>query len=368
VASNHLRDAISCMQMLIPKLIYSCARVYRDFPQKYRFSLTEIYHTPPTQKSTFSRQYVAHSLRLLLAARPDVRLVAIIPILPQETLEEILDFLHDDHQSLLACSLTSMRLVSVSRFHLFSEVALKSDGLCTFLELLDAPWSSFSNSISRIVIIGERKKTICELRCRERLALARGLLPSAIPTKYVPKDFSRLRGRLGGVESVRFMTLSPADVPEVFWRLLQEMKSIKSMEVDRVAFRCPLRFFGYLSSLPLLETLSISRPTMSMDSSWEESLSLDQLKVRSPRNPFRVPLLDLRRLGAEGNQKMSTIGGMAVLGWLLDQCPTPSVCGVRMNVDYESDMTPLLTRYLEANGSTIKNLWISLPGSLTSRF
>lgn len=299
-----------------------------------------------------------------------MRLVAITPTLelPQETLEEIIDFLHDDRQALLTCSLASLRLVSVSRYHLFSEVALKSDGLCAFLELLDAPWSSFSESISRIVVIGERKKTVCELRCRERLALARGLLPSAIPTKYVPKDFSRLRDCLGGVESVRFVTLCPSDVPEVFWRLLKEMKSIKSMEADRVAFQCPLRFFGYLSSLPLLETLSISRPTMSMDSSWEESLSLDQLKVRSPSNPFRMPLLDLRRLGAEGNQAMCTIGRMAVLGWLLDQRPTLSVCGVRINVDYEPDMTPLLTRYLETNGSTIKKLWITLPGSLTSRF
>jgi hypothetical protein len=293
--------------------------------------------------------------------------VAIIATLPQETLEEIIDFLHDDRQSLLACSLASSRLVSISRNHLFSEVALKSDGLCAFLELLDAPWSSFAASILRIVVIGERKKTLRELRCRERLALARGLVPSAIPTKYVPKDFSRLRNRLGGVESVRFITLSPSDVPEIFWRLLQEMKSVKSVEVERVAFRCPMKFLGYLSALPLLETLSISRPTMSMDSSWEESLSLDQLKL-SPRNPFRVPLLDLRRLAAEENQKLSTSGAMAVLGWLLDQRPTPSVCGVRMNVDYEPDMMPLLKRYLEANGSTIKNLWISLPGSLTGGF
>ena len=293
--------------------------------------------------------------------------MVIVPTLPQETLEEIINFLHDDRQTLLACSLTSLQLVPVSRHHLFSEVALKSDGLCAFLEVLDAPWSSFSNTISRIVVIGNRKKTICELRCRERLALARGLLPSAIPTNYVPKDDWRLRNRLGGVESVRFTTLCPSDIPEVFWDLLQEMKSIKSIEADRVAFRCPLRFFGYLSSLSL-ETLSISRPTITMQSSWEESVSLGQLKVRSPNNPFRVPLLDLRRLAAEGNQKMSTIGGMAVLGWLLGQHPTPSVCGIRMSVDYEPDMTPLLKRCLEANGSTIKNLWISLPESLTGRF
>ncbi|KAF8970481.1 hypothetical protein BDZ97DRAFT_1914763 [Flammula alnicola] len=274
--------------------------------------------------------------------------------LPQETLEEIIDFLFEDREALLACSLASRKLVPVCRFHLFSEVTLESNRVCRFLELLDVPWSSFANTVSRIVITGPR-----QLKPLSRAQAA------AMRPEYVPEDNSRLRERLAGVTSVRFINLCPGDIPVSFWRLLEEMKAIKAIEAHRVAFRCPTNFFGYLSSLPLLESLSITRPAMTLDSRWEQHLGDDHLTSRPPGNLFRVPLLDIRRLSdMPGHPSMGILAGLAVLGWLLDKNPMPSVHSLRFNLDCDQKMTTLLRSYFDNNGSTIKKLWITLPATL----
>lgn len=278
--------------------------------------------------------------------------------LPQETLEEIIDFLYDDRQTLLTCSLASRKLVPVCRFHLFSEVSLESDRLCRFLELLDVPWSSFANMVSKIIVNGPRQ-------------LKSPLRPkaTALQPDYVPQDNSRLRERLARVNAVRFINLCPGDIPVSFWRLLEEMKAIKAIEAHRVAFRCPNNFFGYLSSLPLLESLSITRPAMTLDSRWEQHLGDDHLTNRPPGNLVRVPLLDVRRLSDMPEHPSQGVkAGQAVLGWLLDQNPMPFVHSLRFNLDNNDEMTTMLRRYFDGNGSTVRKLWITLPANLNGAF
>ncbi|KAF9484837.1 hypothetical protein BDN70DRAFT_57620 [Pholiota conissans] len=274
--------------------------------------------------------------------------------LPQETLEEIIDFLYDDRQALLTCSLASRKLVPVCRYHLFSEVSLESNRLCRFLELLDVPWSSFANMVSKIIVNGPR-----QISSPTRTKAA------PIQPDYVPDDNSRLRERLSRVSAVRFINLCPGDIPASFWRLLEEMKAIKAIEAHRVAFRCPNNFFGYLSSLPLLEKLSITRPAMTLDSRWEQHLGDDYLTNRTPGNLVRVPLLDIRRLSdLPEHPSQGVKAGQAVLGWLLDQNPMPFVHSLRFNLDNNEEMTTMLRRYFNGNGSTVRKLWITLPANV----
>jgi hypothetical protein len=277
--------------------------------------------------------------------------------LPQETLEEIIDFLYDDRQTLLSCSLASRKFIPVCRFHLFSEVSLESDKLCRFLELLDVQWSSFANMVSKIVVYGPEK---LKSRLRTKVTKATALQPD-----YVPQNNSRLRERLSRVNAVRFIDLCPGDIPVSFWRLLEEMKAIKVIEAHRVAFRCPNKFFGYLSSLPLLGTLSITRPKMTLDSRWEQHLGDDHLTNRPPGTLVRVPLLDIRKLSILSDDPTDGVkAGQVILGWLLEQNPMPFVHSLRLDIDNNDEKNTMLRRYFDGNGSTLRKLWITLPADV----
>ncbi|KAF8906742.1 hypothetical protein CPB84DRAFT_1769514 [Gymnopilus junonius] len=168
------------------------------------------------------------------------------------------------------------------------------------------------------------------------------------------------------------------DVPEIFWHLLSSMKNIKAMEANRIAFdRCPLPFFGYISSLPLLENFSISWPTMTLNATALASLQ-DRIigeegeKVQLVRGSvgtgFRLPVLDIRRAvqfaGSDRELRASTVAGITILEWLLVQKMIPSVGTLKMNVDYEPDLVQVLTRYFETAGSRIEKLLVVLPSSI----
>ncbi|KDR68390.1 hypothetical protein GALMADRAFT_231355 [Galerina marginata CBS 339.88] len=302
-----------------------------------------------------------------------------IPTLPQETLEEIVDFLHDDRRALLACSLASTRCLPVSRYHLFSEVKLVSTKLCRFLELLDSPWSSIANTISRIVFTGYDRSQKFPCQWMQRRARSMGL-ESGTLVEYLP-HFPRIRGRLQSVAAIRFADLSTVDIPETMWRVLSVIKSVKMLEMHRVAFEeCPLRFLGYLSSLPLLETLSISRPTMLMNPAQLTLLRerigggedcCVRLTKREVGTLFRVPLLDIRRSSQIPSQNQnlsrSAAAGIAWLEWLVAQWPMPAIVSLRMNLDTEPRMVSMLTRYFECAGSSIQALCVTLPSSFPGK-
>lgn len=276
--------------------------------------------------------------------------------LPQELLEEVVDHLHDHQTALLNCSVASRRLAPVCRLHLFSEITLEYSRLCKLLELLDAPWSSLANTISKLVVTGPRQ-------------VPRGKVAPLIKSDYIPRDNSHLRERLAGVTSVRFTNLCPGDIPVSFWRLMEEMKGITAIEAHRVAFRCPNNFFGYISSLPVLKTLSITRPLITQDLRWEEEFGQHCITNRPPGNVVHVPLLDLRRMSdLPTHRSMGVKAGQAVLGWLLSQNPMPAVHSLRLNLDNSEPMSAMLQQYFDENGATIRNVWLTLPSDLNSTF
>jgi hypothetical protein len=79
-----------------------------------------------------------------------------IPRLPAETFNAIVDHLHDnDRSALVACSLASSVFVVSARHRRFSEIFLECSHICT---LLDVPWCRIATAVKR-VSIGQRRKT-----------------------------------------------------------------------------------------------------------------------------------------------------------------------------------------------------------------
>ncbi|KAI0087184.1 hypothetical protein BDY19DRAFT_956574 [Irpex rosettiformis] len=72
--------------------------------------------------------------------------------LPQELIDYILDFLHDDARSLIVCSLVSRSFASGSRFHLFGTFNVKDEG--TLCGLLDVSPCATACSAIRTLCLG----------------------------------------------------------------------------------------------------------------------------------------------------------------------------------------------------------------------
>ncbi|KAF9566522.1 hypothetical protein CPC08DRAFT_100091 [Agrocybe pediades] len=311
-----------------------------------------------------------------------------MPFLPQETLEHIIDYLHDDRRTLLTCSLVASKFLPASRYHLFSEVTLVATRLCGFFELLDPPWSSIPNAVSRIVITGSDS---IPRYCQKRLAGRKRSGSRAM--LYTPKSFSRLREQLWRVSSIRLVdiSMSEKDIPATLRCLLYELKGVKSIRADRVTFDCPREFLEYISSLPVLEELSLSRLTMtaqsiksddvaSFEPLFEGSASSSEVGKHfqevGKRHVLRLPQLDVRRpsevpvlpSGQElGNAPLdaSTTAGVILLRWLLGQKNIPSVEALRMNLDCERPMKNLLALFFKHAGTHIKTLSVKLPVVIT---
>ncbi|CDO69240.1 hypothetical protein BN946_scf185042.g142 [Trametes cinnabarina] len=61
-----------------------------------------------------------------------------MPELPPETINRIIDYLHDDHGTLAACALAARIVHFASRYHRFSTVALNLRRIPRLIQLLDS--------------------------------------------------------------------------------------------------------------------------------------------------------------------------------------------------------------------------------------
>ncbi|KAF8886128.1 hypothetical protein BD779DRAFT_1673307 [Infundibulicybe gibba] len=246
-----------------------------------------------------------------------------IPLLPPETIDAIIDHIHDDTVALKACSLVSSTFLPSSRHHLFSEIVLECSAICNFLKTLDTPRSTIASALSRIVI--------------RRTKFFRG----EQKPHHIPENTARLYQHLQGVTHVKFCDVALADIPPPFWRLLHNLLGIKSLEVQKMTFDSLPRFFEYICSLPALESLSISKAF------WAPvpySFKTGQFRALSS---FNVPLLDVGQLSQCG-----------ILEWFLSQQPIPPIHTLRLSLPAEAAR---IHAYLTANEFVIQNLCITLP-------
>ena len=74
--------------------------------------------------------------------------------MPQELLDDIIDFLHDDRQMPLALSFVCKQTMVKSRHHLFSSLEFINEDrkLNTFFSLLDVPWMAFTDVVKSLCV------------------------------------------------------------------------------------------------------------------------------------------------------------------------------------------------------------------------
>lgn len=221
--------------------------------------------------------------------------------LPQELVDYVLDFLHDDACSLIQCSLVSHSFVPGSRFHLFGTFHVKDDQ--TLCGLLDASPSATARHAIRTLRLGTAS-----------------VLSKTSPLKVSFSSLENLIAHLPALSNLHMLNISIdfARSSQVSSASTSETRSAKAIrylwlyKVVEASTRRPLHpheFFPLLRLFSGIETLNYScgfekRPSFitAEESAVEHEETFSPLNVQSLRfcsSPVAAPLMQaLRRASA----------------------------------------------------------------------
>ncbi|KZP14964.1 hypothetical protein FIBSPDRAFT_935485 [Athelia psychrophila] len=225
---------------------------------------------------------------------------------PQEMADAIIDFLHDDRVSLIACSLASRLLLPETRHHLFSKVTLTAESISRFVMLLeDSSPHAIASSIHTLVLshsyhpwsIAAIDRLTAQLRSVKCLKLSHINLLS--PDRH------------HGVCDAR----SRRPVQELITRL----ESVEELEFDKVHVDSIYHLMDVVYASPKLKWLSLG--------------------ALNPRGPVTLPLplaadtaararladgpcFSLRRLNLETDKPVIS---QSIMEWMMARNPVPTV-------------------------------------------
>ena len=146
-----------------------------------------------------------------------------LPILPQELIDMIIDYLHRDKITLAACGLVCRGWLCASRHHLFSKIMLsahKESRIWSLLDLLGGMSNTIAMSVQHLVL--------CDFFPWFEPALTQELIDITSQLRAVkllsfdsrvrPWYLERISRNLGGVEMLKIDmdTLTAADVRDMF--------------------------------------------------------------------------------------------------------------------------------------------------------
>lgn len=219
--------------------------------------------------------------------------------LPPELVDTVVDFLHADKDSLLACSLTCKAWLPASQYHLFYEIALTPPELQTFLEYIDSSSSSIVTLIRRLVV-------------HRSVSSIMGLLR----VKFITPKTGHLTKHLQRLESLIISELHWNVLSAEVRQLLSSPQRIKYLELHRVNFGSIHQTVEFICSFPALKHLSIR--------GWIMKPPFVQMSEPIVEAPFLSQSSSLQvhisyiNLDMPGNI-------LSLIEWLGHQQPTPTV-------------------------------------------
>ena len=173
-------------------------------------------------------------------------------ILPPETIDTIVDHLHDDKTTLLACSL-SKGLLQSSRYHLFSELLIKprTGDLFPLLDLLSTPSGTIAPFVRRLVFDN----------------ITSYVFHYGVPdVAHAIRNMPRLASRLPLVNSLRFSNFDFEHLPqEISIQLFSHFRNFRDLELHSLHFFRFSEFVDLVCSFPSLKRLSIKWVTWTLN-------------------------------------------------------------------------------------------------------
>jgi hypothetical protein len=207
------------------------------------------------------------------------------PPLPPETIDTIINYLSDDRRSLSACSLTCKQLFARSRYHLFSEIHIKSDNIRAFRELLEATSCNIASLVQRLVIHGWEYNDNNETEHMERLS---SQLPEVKHLHVV------------GFRAAVSISMIAA---------ISKLRNVREVVLERVRFHTIDSALAMVYAFPLLERLSLIEPH------WNFTKTTPWIYDGSPGQPsFSL-----------GTIQIDSFELNDVINWLLCMRPIPRI-------------------------------------------
>jgi hypothetical protein len=195
--------------------------------------------------------------------------------LPAELVDRIIDYLHDDPQSLRATSLTCHKWLPSSHYHLFHEVKLTDGNYFGFFRLMESHGSTMGHLIRRITVqsvleeeFSDASSTSSTMSSTSPSSSA-APLPSSSPSPVhplpSPDDSLPIRmhlppilANLSKVNSLRLSDIDwgeplPPTVPFVC-----QLKGVKKLELSFVDFHDFTALDSLIMQFPQLEILNLT--------------------------------------------------------------------------------------------------------------
>jgi hypothetical protein len=243
-----------------------------------------------------------------------------IPTLPAELTDRIIDFLHADKDALLPCSLVCKAWLPSSRYH--CSLSISSRNVDSFVELLTTPIST----------IGKHAHYL-EIQSSTTILLKIAPYLSSFATRSL---------------ALRDETLGPRYQPgenELKW-----FAQLRDVDIENALFFTTVQFFAFLASLHSLETLAVRLPFPVTYSSNPGTSDAEHI------NAFTFPSLRSIRIWLPGS--------VPRLSWFVSVAQIPSVtsltiCNIIKNDDHHAVRNLLLSL-----GSSVQTLHLEFESSL----
>ncbi|KAJ7774564.1 hypothetical protein DFH07DRAFT_103464 [Mycena maculata] len=217
---------------------------------------------------------------------------------PPELTDRVLDFLHSDVAALSACTLVCREWLPSARFHLFSQIALDSSDMESFLDDMDVVGSPRPSAFSKFAVTG-----------------------------------------LGNVKSLRIDGLDLSAAPISFPKSLPHLESLGLHVFQADSFSIVAT---WLSALPSLRSLVLSgdwdgNETEMLTSSTSLSPTLPYLTHVDLDCPLRV-----------------------LLGWFLSLAMVPAIVSLVLRDIWEEEVSTI-SRFLVAMDASLESLTLVYP-------
>ncbi|KZP28345.1 hypothetical protein FIBSPDRAFT_268911 [Athelia psychrophila] len=252
-------------------------------------------------------------------------------MLAAETVDTIIDYLHNDKAALATCCVICRSWLPAARFHLFSEVIVESD---TFLSLPSVLETSphIGLLVRSLVVQGRDSQTRAPARRRQ----------SSAADIVLASQLSNLTTHLSRVHSLQ---ISCVDwelfiLEDILHVLSRTLSTISRLALTRVKFRTFCHAATFICAFPTLRRLSMA------DVSWDA-------------NSMAAPMLT-RPLVVEVSSMQIVTHARCLVDWLILQNPLPDIRTffVQVGFDEGNDVTRRLLQ--SPIGPGIETLHLSL--------
>lgn len=240
---------------------------------------------------------------------PVIKVMATIlafPTFPPEIMDQVVDKLEFDIESLATCSLASRSLLSSSRYRLFHHVTLHGNRTASFLDLIKEPSNKISPFVESIQF------DVCGKEELGMLYLMEMYLPH-LDSLHLRNGSLVLNHESRAPEKLKSLYLQSCRTPSLHYLI------------------------SFICALPSLERLTMSNVTWAVD---------DSIPQIVPHQRLNFIVLDL-----------DTIPGGIFVEWLLTLDPAPTVNVLYIGLRHpQPHFIPAVCRFLQLAGSSIERL------------